>query len=251
MKRRLNRKIMMLLLAGLAVFSGCSDSVSVLKAGEEEVAADSQSQKTEVAADGQSQGIEESAEQSQKTDVTEEPQRKDAEGNEEKLPEKEAVREQTIFVDVCGAVNAPGVYQLPVGSRIFQAVELAGGFREDAALELVNQAEALNDGQQIRIFTQEEARQQAETGAALDNSQMTNQETDISGENNSSAGLVNLNRADKSALMTLTGIGETRAEAILAYRETHGGFSAVEELMQVEGIKEKTYEKLKDKITVD
>lgn len=183
--------------------------------------------------------------------MTEEPQRKDAEGNEEKLPEKEAVREQTIFVDVCGAVNAPGVYQLPVGSRIFQAVELAGGFREDAALELVNQAEALNDGQQIRIFTQEEARQQAETGAALDNSQMTNQETDISGENNSSAGLVNLNRADKSALMTLTGIGETRAEAILAYRETHGGFSAVEELMQVEGIKEKTYEKLKDKITVD
>ena len=52
-------------------------------------------------------------------------------------------------------------------------------------------------------------------------------------------------------MMTLTGIGETRAEAILAYRETHGGFSAVEELMQVEGIKEKTYEKLKDKITVD
>ena len=62
---------------------------------------------------------------------------------------------------------------------------------------------------------------------------------------------MNLNRADKSALMTLTGIGETRAEAILAYRETHGGFSSVEELMQVEGIKEKTYEKLKDKITVD
>ncbi|MDO4444346.1 MAG: helix-hairpin-helix domain-containing protein [Bacillota bacterium] len=251
MKRRLNRKIMVLLLAGLAVFSGCSDSVSVFKAGEEEVAADSQSQKTEVGADTQSQGIEESAEQSQKTDVTEELQKKDAEGNEEKLPEKEAVREQTIFVDVCGAVNAPGVYQLPAGSRIFQAVDLAGGFREDAALELVNQAEALNDGQQIRIFTQEEARQQAETGAALDNSQMTNQETDISGENNSSAELVNLNRADKSALMTLTGIGETRAEAILAYRETHGGFSAVEELMQVEGIKEKTYEKLKDKITVD
>ena len=167
------------------------------------------------------------------------------------MPEKEAAGEQTIFVDVCGAVNRPGVYQLPAGSRIFQAVELAGGFREDAALELVNQAEALNDGQQIRIFTQEEARQQAETGAALDNSQMTNQETDISGENNSSAELVNLNRADKSALMTLTGIGETRADAILAYRETHGGFSSVEELMQVEGIKEKTYEKLKDKITVD
>ncbi len=249
MKRKLNRTIILLFLAGLAVFSGCSDSVSVLKT--EEAAADSQSRKTESEADAQNQGIEEAAEQNQKTDVTEEPQRKAAEGTEEKLPEKEAAGEQTIFVDVCGAVNRPGVYQLPAGSRIFQAVELAGGFREDAALELVNQAEALNDGQQIRIFTQEEARQQAETGAALDNSQMTNQETDISGENNSSAELVNLNRADKSALMTLTGIGETRADAILAYRETHGGFSSVEELMQVEGIKEKTYEKLKDKITVD
>lgn len=240
MKRRLNRKIMVLLLTGLAVFSGCSDSVSVLKTGEEEVAAESQSQ-----------GIEESAEQSQKTEETEEQQSEDAEGTAEKLPVEEPAREQTIFVDVCGAVNAPGVYQLPARSRIFQAVELAGGFREDAALELVNQAEVLNDGQQIRIFTQEEARQQAEAGAALDNPQMTNQETDISGENSSGAELVNLNRADKSALMTLTGIGETRAEAILAYRETHGGFSAVEELMQVEGIKEKTYEKLKDKITVD
>ena len=130
-------------------------------------------------------------------------------------------------------------------------MELAGGFREDAAVELVNQAEALNDGQQIRIFTREEARQQEEAGGAPADPQMTNQETDASGGNTSGEGLVNLNRADKSALMTLTGIGETRAEAILAYRETHGGFSSVEELMQVEGIKEKTYEKLKDKITVD
>lgn len=223
MKRKLNRKIILLLLAGLAVLSGCSDSVSVLKTGEEE-----------------------SAEQSQKTGETEEPQSEDAEGTAEKLPVEEPAGEQTIFVDVCGAVNVPGVYQLPAESRIFQAVEMAGGFREDAAVELVNQAEALNDGQQIRIFTREEARQQAEAGVAVGDPQMTNQETDTSGE-----GLVNLNRADKSALMTLTGIGETRADAILAYRETHGGFSAVEELMQVEGIKEKTYEKLKDKITVD
>ena len=62
---------------------------------------------------------------------------------------------------------------------------------------------------------------------------------------------VDINRAGKEELMTLTGVGETRAQAILAYRETHGSFSSVEELMQVEGIKEKTYEKLKDQIRIN
>ena len=96
MKRKLNRKIILLLLAGLAVFSGCSDSVSVLKTGEEEVAAESQSQKTEELAGSQSQGIEESAEQSQKTGETEEPQSKESEEEtDEKLPVEEPAREQT------------------------------------------------------------------------------------------------------------------------------------------------------------
>lgn len=156
------------------------------------------------------------------------------ETKEEPVAQKET-EQAVIYVDICGAVGKPGVYKLPKNSRVFQAVEAAGGFREDAASWLVNQAEVLQDGQQICIYTKEEAETKEEQAA----------------KNQQENGKVNLNQADKTALMTLTGIGETRAEAILSYRERVGGFSAPEELMQVEGIKEKTYDKIKDQITVD
>ena len=117
---------------------------------------------------------------------------------------------------------------------MFQVLEQAGGCTEEASLETVNQADLLTDGQKIRIYTKEEAGQMEkklqEADPLLDDR-------------------VDINRAGK--LMTLTGVGETRAQAILAYRETHGSFSSVEELMQVEGIKEKTYEKLKDQIRIN
>ena len=147
-------------------------------------------------------------------------------------------------------MKAPGVYELPKGSRVYQAIEKAGGFLEEAQQSLINQAEFLTDGQQIRIYTKEEAeelksRAVDETAAKGHSSQ---DENTSSGQNTDEK--ININRADKSMLMTLSGIGEIRAEAIIAYREKTGGFSTIEELMQVEGIKEKTYEKLKDKITV-
>lgn len=140
----------------------------------------------------------------------------------------------TIFVDVCGAVVSPGVYQLPAGSRTYQAITAAGGFLESAAAEQINQAEQLADGQQVRVYTKEELQK-----APL-----------LSEVEGTSDGKVNINLADKDTLMTLPGVGETRAEAILNYRESNGGFQSIDELQSVEGIKEKTYEKLKDKITV-
>lgn len=169
--------------------------------------------------------------------------------SQESIPqEKEAAPEQElIYVDVCGAVNAPGVYQLPAGSRIFQAVEMAGGFSGEAAVEMVNQADVLDDGQQIRIYTREEAEEFTEKQTLMRESSLS----DGGAVAVQSDGKVDINQADKETLMTLTGIGETRAEAILAYREANGGFSVVEDLMLVEGIKEKTYEKLKDEITVN
>ena len=103
-------------------------------------------------------------------------------------------------------------------------------------METVNQADLLTDGQKIRIYTMEEAGQM----------EKKLQEEDLILDDR-----VDINRAGKEELMTLTGVGETRAQAILAYRETHGSFSSVEELMQVEGIKEKTYEKLKDQIRIN
>ena len=163
----------------------------------------------------------------------------------EEVPEEEPVQEEddleeTIFVDVCGAVQQPGVYELPAGSRIFQAIALAGGLTEEAESRLINQAEVLTDGQQIRIYTREESEKQEIAAAAGQNA----------GVQGAAGAKINLNLADKNVLMTLPGIGEAKAEAILAYRQDNGGFSSVEELMQVEGIKDKLYEKLKDKVTV-
>ena len=152
-----------------------------------------------------------------------------------------------IFVDVCGAVANPGVYEMEDDSRIFQVIEAAGGFLPEAATRLVNQAQPVSDGQQIYVPTQEEA----EAG----NYPMPEESTSTLGspgddtdENDSDT--VNINIADAAALKTLTGIGEAKAQAILSYREEHGAFSTVEEIMQVPGIKESTFSAIKDKIAV-
>ncbi len=137
-----------------------------------------------------------------------------------------------IYVHICGEVNNPGVYELAEGSRIFEAVEAAGGFTEEAAQTSLNLAQVISDEEQIVILTQDEAAEKARL------------------EREQAAGIVNLNTASKEQLMTLTGIGESRAEDILRYRQESGGFQAIEEIMNVPGIKESAYLKIKDSITV-
>lgn len=137
-----------------------------------------------------------------------------------------------IYVHICGEVNNPGVYELAEGSRIFEAVEAAGGFTEEAAQASLNLAQVISDEEQIVILTQDEAAEKARL------------------EREQAAGIVNLNTASKEQLMTLTGIGESRAEDILRYRQESGGFQAIEEIMNVPGIKESAYLKIKDSITV-
>ena len=139
----------------------------------------------------------------------------------------------SVFVYVCGAVHAPGVYELPDGSRVFEALEAAGGLTEEADEKCLNQAELLRDGQQITVYTEEEAELiPSATGETA------------------GTGKINLNTAGKESLMTLPGIGEAKAEAILQYREKNGCFLNIEEIMQIEGIKEKVFEKIKDLIEV-
>lgn len=147
-------------------------------------------------------------------------------------------KEIPIYVYVCGAVNQTGVYALKEDARVYEAIECAGGLREDAATSAVNQAEIISDGQQIYIPTQEEY----ESGITAD--------TAVSSQSNSSDEKVHLNTATKEELTTLTGIGESRAESILAYREAHGSFQSVEELMNVEGIKEGIFQKIKEQIAL-
>lgn len=147
-----------------------------------------------------------------------------------------AKEEKTCLVYVCGAVVSPGVYELDDGSRIYEAVELAGGFMEDAAEDVLNLAESVTDGQMIRIPTEEEQEAAGRQGAEADSA---------------ADGKLDLNRADVAALMELPGIGQSKAEAIVGYREEHGSFSRTEDLMKVEGIKEGVFNKIKDRIKVD
>lgn len=139
-----------------------------------------------------------------------------------------------LYVQVSGAVKHPGVYGLSEGSRVFHALELAGGVTKEAELGSLNQAERVTDGQMIRVLTAEEAAQgeaQADTLPEDD-------------------GKVNLNTAAKEELMTLSGIGEAKAESILAWREEHGSFAQIEDLMKIEGIKEGVFSKIKDSVKV-
>ena len=147
-----------------------------------------------------------------------------------------------VYVYICGEVAAPGVYELSKDSRIYEAVDAAGGFTENAARESVNLASKVSDGMQITIYNREEAASlPAGSGSAVGNT----------GQGGTSgSGLVNLNTATKEELMTLKGIGEAKAEDIIRYREKSGGFKKIEDIMKISGIKEAGFQKIKDNITV-
>lgn len=155
---------------------------------------------------------------------------------EEGLPE-------TLYVHVCGAVNAPGVYELKTDARIYEALEAAGGMKEDAAADWINQAEALSDGERIYVPTQEEAEESAQS--------VSGRWADPNGNAGGSVSdKININTAAKEELMTLSGIGASKAESILKYRQEHGNFQNIEDLKKIEGIKDGVFNKIKDDITV-
>ena len=180
----------------------------------------------------------------------------DADNESEAVSDKET-QQAMIYVDVCGAVANPGVFQLAAGSRVFQAIEAAGGYLPEAALTCVNRAGVLTDGQQLYILTQEEMERQgmdpAEMAKASDGqmngSAGTGQNTGMTAQVQQD-NRININTADEAQLTTLTGIGATRAQAIIAYREENGPFAAIEDIMNVQGIKEGTFAKIKDEIVV-
>lgn len=180
----------------------------------------------------------------------------DIDNGSEAVSDKE-MQQAMIYVDVCGAVANPGVFQLAAGSRVFQAIEAAGGYLPEAALTCVNRAGVLTDGQQLYILTQEEMERQgldpAEMAGASDGqmngSAGTGQNTGMTAQVQQD-NRININTADEAQLTTLTGIGATRAQAIIAYREENGPFAAIEEIMNVQGIKEGTFAKIKDEIVV-
>ena len=165
-------------------------------------------------------------------DISEEElEEKGVSGDEDGM-EKDGIEKEGIFVHVCGEVVHPGVYELKAGSRVYEAVKAAGGMSENAAQNFLNQAEILEDGQQIYVPSEEE----------ISDTDSENGRTDD--------GKVNLNQASKEQLMTLPGVGEAKADAIIRYRSEKGDFSSIEEIMEIEGIKEGVFKKIEDWITV-
>lgn len=147
-----------------------------------------------------------------------------------------------IKVYVCGAVQRPDVYEISADSRIVDAVSAAGGFAIDAYPEAMNLAETVSDGSRIYVPTKEEV--DALTVVYSDTGSGSGDTT------SDSTGRVNINTATLEELTTLPGIGDTRARAIIDYREQNGAFGNIEDIMQVTGIKEKSFSKIKDSICV-
>ncbi|MCD8119304.1 MAG: helix-hairpin-helix domain-containing protein [Lachnospiraceae bacterium] len=176
----------------------------------------------------------------------------------------------SMAVYICGAVNSPGVYEVTAAMRLVDAVELAGGFSQEADTTYWNLAGKLTDGAMYYIPTVSETAEEsfslrtggeeaggetsaddgAESGdsGAGNGSGTDDAQADSSGEDTSSDGLISINTATKEELTALPGIGDTKAAAIITYRETNGPFTAIDEIMNVTGIGESTYEKLKDYI---
>lgn len=155
--------------------------------------------------------------------------------HEEKLvaPTEQTEEEPFVMVDVKGEVKNPGVYELRRDERVLDAIQMAGGMLEEAEGNAVNLAERLYDEMVIYV---------PKKGEEWDGV--------IAGNGNQQEEKVDINRASQSELETLPGIGPAKAEAIIRYREEHGFFQAPEDLMQVSGIGEKSFEQLQDLVIV-
>ena len=190
-----------------------------------------------------------------------------------------SISDVIIKVYVCGAVNNSGVYELSSGDRIADAIDAAGGFSTEADTEYLNLAMVVSDGMKIQVPTTDEIEEleKAEAQSSSDdqadssadtsfvvtgdgkpvdtnkqNSEADNTSALSSCDNASDSGnvLVNINTAGVDELCTLSGIGKSRADAIIAYRNENGPFKSIEDIKKVSGIKDKVFEQIKDSITV-
>ena len=144
-----------------------------------------------------------------------------------------------IFVDIDGAVKNPGVYKVSEGTRLFQVIDLAGGLTEDASTDSLNRAEAVYDGQKITVYSSDtEGYSQDDTDGG------------VPAEKGITGGKVNINTADSVTLQTIPGIGPSKAARIIEYRESQGRFKKIDDIKNVTGIGDMTFENIKGYITV-
>ena len=167
--------------------------------------------------------------------------------------EKEEIKdieEETLIVDIKGEVNAPGIYEVPKGTRVMDVITSAGGLTGNADTSQINLSKKVSDEMVIIVDKQGEVT--TSSGNIRNDARIDTSEALVSGGSNEVAvsGPVSINQGTKEQLMTLPGIGEVKAQAIIDYRNSQGGFQTLEELMEVKGIGESTFNKLKENITL-
>lgn len=173
---------------------------------------------------------------------------------------------KTVFVDVKGAVNAPGVYELEDGKRVIDAINLAGGLSDNANTINLNLSKKLTDEMYVIVYTKNEIANYKKNNSNNNVSCASNEcicpdknndacikqnSNETSSEaKTSSSDKISINNASKEELMNLTGIGESKADAIISYRNENGSFKNIEEIKNVSGIGDSIFEKIKDNITL-
>ena len=196
---------------------------------------------------------------------------KPKDNNEEEVTEKETEAVKEVKVDVKGAVNSPGVYTLKSDKRVIDAINAAGGLTSEADTSLINLSKKLSDEMVIMIYTKAEMEAQdmicppcecpelsdacietntESTSESSSDSSSTSEKEESSQKESDPNKKVSINTGTLEELQTLDGIGETKAKAIIGYRETNGLFKKIEEIKNVSGIGDSTYEKIKDRITL-
>lgn len=161
---------------------------------------------------------------------------------------------ETIFIDIKGEVENPGVYEMQLGDRVIDAVQMAGGFTDEATTDNVNLSKKLKDESVIIIpsYLKDYENVTIKNDYEIDiNDDIVQSEKNESDEKiESSSNLININTASVVELMSLDGIGESKAKAIIEYRDINGDFENILDIKNVSGIGESIYEKIKDYITV-
>ena len=167
--------------------------------------------------------------------------------SQENAKSNKSVKTDFSIIHITGAVQNPGVYQLEKGQRIIDAVQVAGGQKENANLDAVNLAAHIHDGQKIVIPYQAKKSEITDNNTPYPTENQTYSELNLSNNTN---GLININCDSMQRLTELSGIGNVLAKRIVEYRQNHGNFSCIEEIKAVSGIGEKKYENIKELITV-
>lgn len=169
------------------------------------------------------------------------------------ITKEESKEPEYIYVDLKGAIEAPNVYKLEKGSRTIDLINEAGGLLNNANTRFINLSKELKDGDAIVIYTNEEIEEAKKSNIIYVETPCVCEEVKNDAcynENNNNDSKININEATLEELMTLSGIGEAKAKSIIEYRETNGKFNNIEDIINVQGISETIFNKIKENITI-